>query len=1148
MTAVSSTTEPTTDGAAGPRPPVVGFIAPNVHGYFFGSILTGVIDAATAHGARIVAIQTHDAGLLDFEDDHFSAQLSWDHLDALVVAPAAVSTAYLQSFAATGKPLVTVNQVSSDLDCPTVVPDNDAGVRAALDHLVEHGHTDIAFVGRSPANADDAIRYEAYRAAMLAHDLVPTEVVPVPWLLDETYDGAPAVRLLRERGALPTAVVACTDATAIALIEALTAEGVVVPDDVAVVGFDDIAEAAEHHPPLTTVAQSFSLAGSTACELALQALGGTPVAPGLHCVPVEFVVRESCGCRTVETRDDEDPGDLSSLSAPFVRDLGGALFGEQGMTATRQVGLRVAAQHLLALFSQSLLVPEADLAPVEKSAADALRRVAGQTSSPLNAVAAVRRLADAVAARLAPGDTLAAAALDRRGVDVTSRALESHRPQVSGAVVNQHVEVQRRYHRVSTELVRRQGRDVRSLTWLRGTDVPRGCLALWDDARELRIVGVYPDGEGGGRRDEPCDVRAFPPASCDDEVSPDELTLVVPVRFEGSDHGFLALTGPFDVMEESVFERFNHWAVLLAVALDQDRAVEALRVSEERYALAAEAANDGMWDWDLETGAVYYSARWKALLGYRDDEIGGTSHEWLSRVHPADRGAVDRALTHHLDGRDPAMEVEYRLRTADGGYRWIITSALSVRDADGTATRLVGSMTDVTERKQLEEQLRHDAHYDLLTGLPNRALFLERLNQAILRTRRHPDYRFAVIFLDLDGFKVVNDSLGHQVGDELLVEVAARLSSEVRATDTVSRFGGDEFALLIDEVKDVSGLPEVVRRLLSVMSVPVVLDDRTRTVSAAAGIAVSASGYDTADEYLRDADTAMYRAKAQGPGAVVLFDTAMHARAMARLQMESALDQGIAEDEFELFYQPIVRLDSRQIVGMEALIRWRHPQRGLVAPNDFLPVAEATGHTRPIGQWTIVEACRQIREWLDVVPGFEACTVSVNLSNRQFWDPDLRPTLRSALDRYSVPTSSIVFEVTEGVIMDNQDVAVSFLHQLREEGVELHVDDFGTGHSSLSSLHELPVGALKIDRSFVQRMQASPRSHELVGLMVTMGIRFGLDVIAEGIETEEEAAALSRLGCPFAQGYLFSRPMPAAEATALLLAQAAVTAGSPARG
>ncbi len=1130
--------------------PVIGFIAPNVHGYFFGSMLTGVVDTASAHGARVVALQTHDAGLRDFENELFTSPVAWDHLDALVVPQAAVDAAYLHEFAATGKPVVTVYQAPAGFHCPTVVPDNAQGIRATLDHLVGHGHSNIAFVGREPANADDAIRYEAYRVAMEANGLTPTAPVPVAWRLDETYDGAAAVRRLRDSPELPTAVVACTDVTAMALIEALVADGIVVPDDVAVVGFDDIAEAAEYHPPLSTVAQSFTTAGATACTLALRALAGESVPPGLHCMPVTFVVRESCGCRSREAGGTAAQPGLEDLSRPFVPELARALHGEEEPTSTQQEGLRSAVHRLVALFAEVLRAPEADLSAADKSATDALRHVASRSSYPLNALAAVRQLARSVAARLAPDDVLAETTLDRYAVDVAVHALQFYRRTHSDAVVNQHVEIQRRYNMISTGLVRRKHRDVRSLSWLEGTDVRAGCLALWSDPHDrsrrgrLRIAGSYPDKDPLGRRDEHCEIGAFPPAGLVglDDGHPDELTFVLPVRFDGSDHGFLALAGPFDVMEEAVFERFNHWSVLLTAGLDQEQGLERLRLSEERYALAAEAANDGMWDWDLTSGAVYYSARWKALLGHAEDEVAATAHEWLSRVHPEDRPVFDRALANHLAGCEPSLEVEYRIRTADGTYRWMITNAQSVQDTDGNVSRLVGSMTDVTERKQLEERLRHDAHYDLLTGLPNRALFLERLDRAILRTERHPDYTFAVVFLDLDGFKVVNDSLGHQIGDELLIQVANRLSRELRADDTVSRFGGDEFVLLIDDVRDLPSLPDVVKRLLSVLSVPVALVEATRTITASAGVAVSAAGHGTADEYVRDADTAMYRAKEQGPGSVVLFDEAMHARAMARLQMESALDRAIAEEQFELYYQPILRLDTRRIVGLEALIRWNHPQRGLVPPNDFLPVAEATGRTRPIGQWTIREACRQIRAWCDTVPGFGDRTVSVNLSNRQFWDPDLLPVLRGALARYAVPASAVVFEVTEGVIMHNQEVAVSFLGALRKEGVELHVDDFGTGHSSLSALHELPVGALKIDRSFVQRMRTSTRSRELVGLMVTMGARFGISVIAEGIETEAEAEALAELGCPLVQGYLFARPVPAAEATRLLLAQADVVA------
>lgn len=1142
------------DVAGAARPPVIGYLAPNVHGYFYGSILGGVMDTAVAHGARVIAIQGREAGFFkEISDEQFTAPVAWDHLDALVVVVTPADDSYMREFAATGKPLITMYAAPSGLACPTVVPDNVQGVLAVVDHLVGHGHSDIAFAGREPANADDAIRYDAYRQAMEANGLVPTDPIMVPWTGDERHDGLAAVRRLRARDRVPTAVVACTDATAMAVIKALTEDGLVVPDDVAVVGFDDIAAAAEYHPPLSTVAQSFSLAGEAACTLALRALAGEHIEPGQHCLPVKLVVRESCGCRASVAEAVPGRTALDEVSRPFVDQLGDVLYGDEDLPSAQHLGLQLAVQRVTTLVVETLRAMDAEhndlleLDKADKSAGDALRRAVAPALFPLNALLVMRQLAQALVDHLAPGDALAAATVHQRIGDVTTRALQFYRQHDSAVVLNQHVDIQRRHYRISTELVRRTGRNARSLTWLADTGVRAASLALWNEQRELRLVGVYPGDASGTGLDEPYDVRAFPPPVPErpDGTDLDELTFVVPVTFDGNDHGFLALTGAFDVLAEAVFERVNHWAVLLSVALDQDRALERLRVSEERYALAAEAANDGMWDWDLATGTVYYSARWKALLGYRDDELDATSHEWLTRIHPADRPAFDRALADHLSGLEPSLEVEYRLRTADGSHRWMITNALSVRDADGHVLRLVGSMTDVTERKELEDRLRNDAHYDPLTGLPNRALFLERLERTILRTRRNPDYTFAVVFLDLDGFKVVNDSLGHQVGDELLVEVANRLSAGLRAGDTVSRFGGDEFVLLIDDVRDIAGLPDVVRRLLTVMSVPVVLTEGTRAVSAAAGIAVSASGYTSADEYLRDADTAMYRAKAHGPGSVVMFDGAMHARAMARLQLESALDQGIALEQFELYYQPIVRLDTRRIVALEALIRWNHPERGLVPPNDFLPVAEATGQTRQIGQWTITQACRQIAEWRGTVPGFDGITVSVNLSNRQFWDPELLPTLRAVINRYDVPATSMIFEVTEGVIMHNQDVAVSFLRQLRDEGIEFQIDDFGTGHSSLSALHELPVAALKIDRSFIQRMQASARSRELVGLMITMGARFGLTVIAEGVETEDEAAALAELGCPFVQGYLFSRPVPAAEATHLLLAQAADAVPAP---
>jgi diguanylate cyclase (GGDEF)-like protein len=460
----------------------------------------------------------------------------------------------------------------------------------------------------------------------------------------------------------------------------------------------------------------------------------------------------------------------------------------------------------------------------------------------------------------------------------------------------------------------------------------------------------------------------------------------------------------------------------------------------------------------------------------------------------------------------------------------MLTQCRSVRDAGGRVVRLVGSMTDVSDRRLLEDRLRHDAHHDTLTGLPNRTLLLDRLERAIARARREPGYRFAVVFLDLDNFKVVNDSLGHDAGDDVLVQVAKRLVTHCRGSDTVSRFGGDEFVLLLDDLGDVEGLPAAVRRLMVKVAEPLTLAEHTRGVSLAAGVTVNTDQYRCGEEYVRDADTAMYQAKALGPGNMAMFDTAMHARAMARLHLESDLNQALAQGHLELHYQPILRLDQRRAVGLEALIRWRHPERGLVPPGQFLPLAEKTGQARPIGVWTIWEACRQLRDWLDERPERDDFTVSINLSDRQFWDPQLRPTLSQALATHRIPPRRLVLEVTEGVVMHHESDAVSLMHQLRDDGFKLHIDDFGTGFSSLSALDTLPVDALKIDRSFVNRMRTNARSRELVRLMVLMGKRFGVSAIAEGIETEEEAATLAELGCPLVQGYLFGRPVPAAEA------------------
>ncbi|GAB4058611.1 EAL domain-containing protein [Catellatospora paridis] len=431
------------------------------------------------------------------------------------------------------------------------------------------------------------------------------------------------------------------------------------------------------------------------------------------------------------------------------------------------------------------------------------------------------------------------------------------------------------------------------------------------------------------------------------------------------------------------------------------------------------------------------------------------------------------------------------------------------------------------ESLRQKEQLRIAALYDELTGLPNRSLFLDRLRQAIRQSRRRSGRPFGVLFLDLDGFKVVNDSLGHSAGDRLLKQVAKRIKSTLRESDTVARFGGDEFLVLLDDVTAPHTPAQVAERLHGVLAQPFQLHGQDVVVTASIGITMSSRRYSNAEDLLRDADIAMYSAKSRHKGRHAVFDVAMHAKAVTRLQIETELRQALDNGEFEVHYQPIVALRSGRTKGFEALIRWRHPLRGLLSPAAFMPVAEETGLIIPIGSWVVDECCRQLAAWYAAGIATPGLSVAVNVSNRQFWSGNVIDDITEALDRHQPPAGSLAVEITEGVVMENVAPARDILHTLHDLGCQLHIDDFGTGYSSLEALHRLPIDALKIDRSFVWQIDTDRRSGELVRTIVLMGRNLSLDLIAEGIETPEQRDFLIRLGCGYGQGFLFSRPVPA---------------------
>jgi len=572
-------------------------------------------------------------------------------------------------------------------------------------------------------------------------------------------------------------------------------------------------------------------------------------------------------------------------------------------------------------------------------------------------------------------------------------------------------------------------------------------------------------------------------------------------------------------------------------AVERHRAERALRASEERFALAVDGANDGLWDWQVHARELYVSPRGERMLGFSPGELCGPPEPWLERIEQTARSRILALVARRSAGGEHESRhfvLEHRMRRKDGALLWVLTRGVVVRDGNGRVTRFAGSLTDVTARKRAEEQLLHDALHDGLTGLANRTLFLDRLKQAVAELARDPESRFALLFLDLDRFKTVNDSLGHSVGDALLVAIASRLETVMRPTDTVARLGGDEFALLARDVDAGADAAHIAERVQARLAEPFLLEGHEIFVSASIGIALPGERSINADSLLRDADLAMYRAKASGRGHYEVFDLELHRAAVQLLRLETELRRAVAARDFVMHYQPIVRLDSGTIVGFEALTRWQHPERGLVAPEHFIGLAEETGLVVPLG-WLVLEgACAQAHDWQRRFPADPPYFMSVNVSGKLFAQEGAVARLLSILERSGLPPESLRLEITENVVLDHGEEVMARLRELRAFGVELAIDDFGTGYSSLSYLQRFQYDSLKIDRSFVGGLEADD-SLAIVETILSLASHLGIGVVAEGVETAEQLARLRGLGCPLGQGFWFARPL-APEAAEQLLA------------
>ena len=970
--------------------------------------MAGVQRAARARQVRVVALQTLGMELV-WPDEPASGPLALHRVDGWLVANDFDSAEYARRVSAHGKPFVYLSQRPAGLECCAVLPDNEKGAYRATAHLIQHGHRRIAYAGFL-GQLDLRERYEGYLAAHR-----DASIDPDPRLLFSTennleIDGREIGRKLVERGLSCSAVVAGTDKTALGIISMLTESGYRVPEDVAIVGFDDIEKAQYAEPPLSTVKQRFDWLGFEGAQVLLNHLLDSAPLPEEVRVPTVFVARHSCGCNPVAT-----------LPPPPARGLG----------ATSEVALSELL--LAAAESRHLERLSVDSWPGSERIQQHLELVASgrpglskvELSGVWGGLLEVNRDVESVEAQVTVLEEWVRARLDDPEVDVVvAQALRL-------AVRQLRIELMRswrlaeqersRYYdfvaeangRINQALAGAAFATAKTLNWLRWTRIRYGCLGIWEQAtgsapRQLRVIGDYGfDGRTGSIIDTRHAPADFPPlAACDllERLGFEDVLIVVPIVGARNNRGLLMLAGPVEVELCDHVGSIGDWAALVATSL---------------------------------------------------------------------------------------------------------------------------------EREEVEREIRENALRDALTGLPNRALFLDRLEQVISAHRRYEQQQFAVLFIDLDDFKRINDSLGHIAGDQLIVQVAGRLQASMRETDTIARLGGDEFAIVLPNVSGDDEVMEVVARLQEALRPVFTLRGNSVFTSCSIGIAFSSTRHQSAEELLRDADTALHRAKFQGRARHEVFDSGMHDQAVQRLKLDSRLRQALDRGEFELFYQPLFSLKTGRVAGAEALIRWNHPEQGRLPPSRFLAIAEEVGLAIPISEWVLQTACREAKAWQ--VAGQPARYVNVNVPGLHVKTAGFVDSVRDALERSELDPTALGLELVESTLIENRRSTIETLQVLHDMGVRTAIDDFGTGYSALSYLKRFALSALKIDRGFVKGVPKDLHDSAIASAIIAMAHDLRLSVVAEGVENEMQLDFLRQHECDVVQGFLLSRPLPADECRALLV-------------
>ncbi len=1141
--------------------PTIGVLTPLIGGFYYANILAGVQRIAQRRGARVVALQTTGMDML-WPDEADSQPLGWGCIDGFIGINDLEATNYYRRLLDKGRPLVTLS-ARMDRAATAVLPENYEGTRDAVLHLLEHGHRRIAFAG-ALNQLDMRERYEGYQAALREQGIEPQPELFFPMGCTLELEGRATGKRIVAAGASFSALVACTDLNAIGIMHELRAAGYRIPDDIALVGFDDVEAARYMDPPLATVRQGFGALAEAAAEVLLDKILDDRPLPTTVRVPTTFIARQSCGCTghgtstvslSVHPTEEKRTDRLEVLLKRFFRKHAQGGFHSEARDAW-PAAARL-AEHLVSVIEGGPgLAPNA-LNPAWReflSAAHDVESVEGLVS--LLEDAANRWLRDDRA-----DDALLVtvrAKLRQLRFDFMRewRIAEQARRRYFDSITEAN-------RKINLALIGADLRSAQDLSWLGWARVSHGWLGAWqpgtqDRPRKLRIVSTFSNDESDLDLDATYAPHQFPSPTVFERLelsAPTDIVTVIPLTSQAENRGLLTVIGPIETELFDDTGTLGQWAALLSAAMDREellkslregfererRIAKTLRESEERYALAARGANDGLWDWSIASGDFYCSARFRAILGAEDQGMDNGIDTWFSRVYPEDLPGLKAAFEDHFSGNSAHIEHEHRVAHSDGSLRWVLCRGVAVFDDAGNPVRAAGSQAEITARKKAEEQLRQTALHDTLTGLPNRALLTDRLEQALRRSRRDGS-GFAVLFLDLDRFKTINDSLGHVSGDQLLVLMAERLVDCMREADTVARLGGDEFAIVVSDVSTLEEAVPVAERVQEALRAPFYIQGHRVFTSASIGITLSSERYEKAEDFLRDADTAMYRAKTQGRARHELFDARMHDQAMERLSLEAGLRRALERSEFVLHYQPLVSLRSGAVLGLEALVRWQHPERGLLYPDAFLPVAEETGLIIPISEWVLREACRQSKQWQSQLS--RSVRISINLTPRQLKDPELPRLFQSALSEADLEPSALGIELVESSLIESIHPTTRTLNALKEMGVQIAVDDFGTGYSSLSYLKRFPIDYLKIDRSFTQGVPSDVNDTAISTAIIAMARSLNLTVVAEGVETREQADFLRSQGCDMVQGYYFSRPLDA-ESCLRLLRQSDITKLKP---